>query len=108
MPVGLGPGGTNNDFCWKRNYNSGNGHYCANDGDVILLNATIGESVKNYPWCTEDDFNNDGFVDIFDAVTGLESLSERNYSEYSDECIRKEHIDLSEILKLMGKIVIEF
>ncbi|MFN3528210.1 MAG: hypothetical protein ACK4YO_03815, partial [Candidatus Altarchaeaceae archaeon] len=45
MPVGLGPGGALNNFCWNRNYNSNRGHYCAKDGDVILLNATIGKSL---------------------------------------------------------------
>ncbi|MEM4347563.1 MAG: hypothetical protein QW802_03145 [Candidatus Altiarchaeota archaeon] len=34
-PVGIGPGGDLNNFCWNRNLDSFDGHYCSHDGDVI-------------------------------------------------------------------------
>ncbi|PKP60503.1 MAG: hypothetical protein CVT88_02805 [Candidatus Altiarchaeales archaeon HGW-Altiarchaeales-1] len=101
MEIGMGPGGNSNNWCGV------GGHYCAEDGDVILLNATIGKSVENYSWCVEGDFDNDNLIDIFDVVTALEYLSGKNYSDYSEECIRKEDINLLEILKLIEKIIIE-
>ncbi|CEG12838.1 hypothetical protein MSIBF_A2800001 [groundwater metagenome] len=97
MSVGMGPGGTSNDIC-------DSGHYCARDGDIILLNATTGGSVKNYSWCMEGDFDNDNLIDIFDVVTALDYLSGKNYSDYSEECIRKEYLNLFEIFKLIEKI----
>ncbi len=97
MSVGMGPGGTSYDIC-------DSGHYCARDGDIILLNATTGGSVKNYSWCMEGDFDNDNLIDIFDVVTALDYLSGKNYSDYSEECIRKEYLNLFEIFKLIEKI----
>lgn len=34
-PVGIGPGGALNNFCWNRNLESFEGHYCSYDGDVV-------------------------------------------------------------------------
>ncbi|OQX20281.1 MAG: hypothetical protein BWK75_04940 [Candidatus Altiarchaeales archaeon A3] len=61
---------------------------------------------ETYWWCLEGDFDNNNLTDIFDVVTGL--LSEKDYSEGSEECIRKEHLNLFEILKLIEKIVVGF
>lgn len=33
--VGIGPGGDLNNFCWNRNLDSFEGHYCSHDGDVL-------------------------------------------------------------------------
>ena len=36
-PVGLGPGGSENDFCWNRDLSSYSGHYCAFGGDIVKI-----------------------------------------------------------------------
>ena len=99
MSVGMGPGGTSNDFC-----DSSSGHYCARDKDILGFNVTTGGIMPVYNWCMEGDFDNNNLTDIFDIVYGLEYLSEKNNSESSEKCIRKEHINLFEILKLIEKI----
>ncbi|MDI6730646.1 MAG: right-handed parallel beta-helix repeat-containing protein, partial [Candidatus Altarchaeum sp.] len=109
MQIGMGPGGSSNNRC------GANGYYCAEEGDIILFNATPntwsltpapqGKSVKSYSWCKEYDFDNNNLSDIFDVVTVLEYLSEKSYYDDSEECIRKKDINLFEILKLIEKIV---
>lgn len=34
-PVGIGPGGSFNSYCWNRDYSSYEGHYCAVEDDVL-------------------------------------------------------------------------
>jgi len=48
MPVGMGPGGNLNDFCWNRNYSSYGGHYCAQEGDVLGFAASNAGNLDNY------------------------------------------------------------
>ncbi|PIV28917.1 MAG: hypothetical protein COS36_00470, partial [Candidatus Altarchaeum sp. CG03_land_8_20_14_0_80_32_618] len=83
---------------------SSSGHYCARDKDILGFNVTTGGIMPVYNWCMEGDFDNNNLTDIFDIVYGLEYLSEKNNSESSEKCIRKEHINLFEILKLIEKI----